>query len=51
MKYVTEAASYFAPKIWSVVPEKKNSKSLESFKLNVRQWKPECPCRLCKKTI
>ena len=22
--------------------------SLESFKLKIRKWNPECPCRLCK---
>ena len=26
----------------------KNSMSLESFKLKIRKWNPECPCRLCK---
>ena len=35
------------PKI--VVPNAiKSSKSLEVFKSKIRQWEPDCPCRLCK---
>ena len=36
-KYGTQAVSYLAPKIWSLVPEAiKSSKSLEAFKCNIR---------------
>ena len=49
VKYETETLSYLAPKIWSLVPNAiKSSKSLDVFKSNIRQWKPDCPCRLCK---
>ena len=49
VKYGTKTIPYLTPKVWSIVPETiKNSKSLESFKLKIRNWKPECPCRLCK---
>ena len=49
VKYGTEAISYLAPKLWSLVPEAiKSSNSLDAFKSKTRQWKPDCPCRLCK---
>ena len=49
VKYGTETISYFAPKIWFLVPNAiKNSKSLDVFKFKIRQWEPDCPCRLCK---
>ena len=48
--YGTETISFLAPKIWSVVPlDLKNSTSLMSFKTNIRKWKPDCSCRLCKR--
>ena len=47
VKYLTEAVSYFAPKVWSLAPEAiKNSKSLDAFKSKIRQWEPDSPCRL-----
>ena len=49
VKYGTETISYLAPKIWSLVPNAiKSSKSLDAFKFKIRQWEPDCPCRLCK---
>ena len=49
VKYGTETISYLAPKIWSLVPNAiKSSKSLDVFKSKIRQWEPDCPCRLCK---
>ena len=49
VKYGTETISYLAPKIWSLVSNAiKNSKSLDVFKFKIRQWEPDCPCRLCK---
>ena len=48
-KYGTETISYLAPKIWSLVPNAiKSSKLLDVFKSKIRQWEPDCPCRLCK---
>ena len=47
--YGTEIMSFLAPKIWAIVPQNiKNCTSLSSFKINIRKWKPDCPCRLCK---
>ena len=49
VKYGTETISYLAPKMWSQVPNAiKSSKSLDVFKSKIRQWEPDCPCRLCK---
>ena len=49
VRYGTETISFLAPKIWAVVPQTiKNCTSLSSFKMNIRKWKPDCPCHLCK---
>ena len=49
VKYGTGTISYLAPKIRSLVPNAiKSSKSLDVFKSKIRQWEPDCPCRLCK---
>ena len=49
VKYRTEIISYLAPRIWSLVQNAiKSSKSLDVFKSKIRQWEPDCPCRLCK---
>lgn len=49
VRYGTETISFLAPKIWATVPTNiKNCTSLLSFKTNIRKWKPDCPCRLCK---
>ena len=49
VRYRTETISFLAPKIWAIVPQNiKNCTSLLSFKINIRTWKPDCPCRLCK---
>ena len=49
LKYETETIFYLAPKIWSLLPNViKSSKSLDVFKSKIRQWEPDCPCRLCK---
>ena len=38
-----------APKVWSLVPNAiKSNKSLDVFKSMIRQWEPDCPCRLLK---
>ena len=48
-----ESLTYFAPKIWNMVPEEyKSLSSLDKFKNEIKTWKPsECPCRLCKNYI
>ena len=52
VKYSTETISYLAPKIWSIVPQTiKESTSIHSFKTKIRKWKPDCPCRLCKRYL
>ena len=49
VKYGTEIISYLAPKIWSLVSNAiRSRKSLNVFKFMIRQWEPDCPCRLCK---
>ena len=49
----TESASYLGPKIWEQIPaEIKNKDSLDSFKKEIKKWKPtECPCRICKTSV
>ena len=52
VRYCIETISFLAAKIWSIVSsDLKNSSSLMAFKTNVRKWKPECPCRLCKRYL
>ena len=48
--YGQQSISYFAPRIWKLVPNNiKESPTIESFKQKIRNWIPECcPCRLCK---
>ena len=49
VRFGTETISILALKIWAIVPQNmKNCTSLSSFKINIRKWKPDCPCRLCK---
>ena len=49
VKYGIDTMSYLAPKIWSLVPGGiKSSKSLDAFESKIRQWKPDCSCRLRK---
>ena len=45
----TESLSFLGPKIWDLVPvQLKQSESLDSFKLKIKNWVPfECACRLC----
>ena len=48
-----EWLSFLGPKIWDLVPiELKQSETLYSFKLKIKNWVPfECPCRICKTYI
>ena len=49
VKYGTETISYLAPKIWFLIPEAiKSSKSLDAFKSKIKQWEPDCICRLLR---
>ena len=49
VKYGTKTISQLAPKVCSLVPNAiKSSKSLHVFKSKIRQWEPDCPCRLRK---
>ena len=49
VKYGTATISYLAPKIWSLVSNTiKRSSSLDAFKSKIRQWEPDCSCRLRK---
>ena len=52
VKYDTETISYLALKIWSIVPQTvKESTSIYFFKTKIRKWKPDCPCRLCRRYL
>ena len=44
---------YYGPVIWNLIPsEIKYVDSLETFKREIRKWKPSnCPCRICKNYI
>ena len=48
--YGSETISFIGPKIWELLPSNiKDSESLNTFKSNIKLWKPEnCPCRLCR---
>ena len=48
-----ETLRYRGPVVWNLIPDEiKNSKSLESFKNEIGNWKPRgCRCRLCKEYI
>ena len=46
----TETLTYRGPKTWDLVPnDKKQSITIEEFKIKIKLWKPEgCTCRMCK---
>ena len=49
VRYGTETISFLDPKIGAIVPQNiRNCTSLTSFKINIRKWKPDWPCHLCK---
>ena len=41
---------YFGPVVWeTMLPDKyKGVTLLEKFKADIKEWVPECKCRLCK---
>lgn len=50
--YGQDSLKYLGPKLWNNIPEDiKSSPTLEIFKTNIKKWKPDCPCRLCKSYI
>ena len=50
VNYGSESVRFLGPKIWEMLPDNfKNKDSVESFKMAIKEWKPDsCPCRLCK---
>ena len=53
VSFGTETLAHLGPKIWKIIPTAiKESKSLYTFRREIRKWKPDkCPCRLCKTYI
>ena len=53
VNYGIEPLRFRGPVIWNLIPDEiKMSKSLESFKDKIVNWKPQgCECRLCKEYI
>ena len=53
VNYGIETLRYRGPIVWNLIPDEiKKSKSLESFKSEIGNWKPQgCKCRLCKEYI
>jgi len=53
VRYGTDTIRYRGPKTWEMLPTQlKEAKSLASFKLQIKTWKPQgCSCRLCKTYI
>ena len=53
VNYGIETLRFRGPVLWNLIPDDiKASKSLESFKCNIENWKPQgCNCRLCKEFI
>ena len=50
VNYGLESIRFFGPKKWKSLPNNlKNKELIESFKMAIKEWKPEsCLCRLCK---
>ena len=50
VNYGLESIRFLQPKIWESLPNNlKNKESIESFKMAIKEWKPDsCPCRFCK---
>ena len=43
---------YLGPVIWNILPDYyKTLRSLKKFKEEIKNWIPDCPCRLCKTYI
>ena len=50
VNYGLESIRFLGPKIWKSLPNNlKKKESIESFKMAIKEWKPEsCPCRPCR---
>jgi hypothetical protein len=50
VNYGIETIRYRGPVTWNLLPKEiKSLETLESFKENIKKWKPQgCTCRLCK---
>ena len=52
VNYGINSLKMFATKVWNLVPQEiKESSSIEDLKINIRKWKPNCECYLCKKYV
>ena len=53
VNYGLVSIMFLGPKIRESFPNNlKNKESIESFKMTIKEWKPEsCPCRLCKTNL
>ena len=51
-KFGLNSLRFFAAKVWNIVlSEIKNTESVEVFKNEIRKWRPNCLCYLCKTYI
>ena len=50
VNYGLESIRFLGPTIWErLLNNLKNKESIESFKMAIKEWKPQsCPCCLCK---
>ena len=47
-----ESLSFLGSKLWNNLPEElKNIKTLPSFKRQIKGWKDNCNCRLCREFV
>ena len=49
--YGLDSLSHLGPKIWKLVPQEWKGLSLSKFTRRIRNWKPPCPCKLCKSYV
>ena len=43
-----ETLGHIGPKLWFLIPTEFNKLPLSKFVAEIRNWKPNCPCRMCK---
>ena len=44
----SETLGHIGPKIWSEIPTELKKLPFSKFVVEIRKWKPKCPCRMCK---
>ena len=44
----TQSLHHIGPKIWKAIPLEFKKLKFIKFKKTIRQWKPKCPCNICK---